>query len=201
MKNILIPLIAFLLVGFNHRDSTLTKSERAMAVKELTKTYKHLNKSLKGLSEAQLNYKIDQNSWSIAECTEHIALSEYGIFAMLEGLLKEPADPTKRSEVSLSDEAVLKIIIDRSNKVKAQESLVPKDKYGSQKAALEAFKSKRKDNIKFIKDTQDDFRNRYAKLPFGTIDAYQVVLFLSGHTERHVLQIEEIMAHENFPTK
>jgi hypothetical protein len=37
------------------------------------------------------------------------------------------------------------------------------------------------------------------ELPFGTIDAYQGILFMSAHTERHVRQIEEIMDDENFP--
>jgi hypothetical protein len=37
-------------------------------------------------------------------------------------------------------------------------------------------------------------------LPFGTIDGLQILLFMSGHTERHVAQMEEVMANENFPS-
>jgi hypothetical protein len=33
------------------------------------------------------------------------------------------------------------------------------------------------------------------------VDAYQILLFMSAHTERHVRQIEEIVVHENFPKK
>ncbi|HCO82594.1 MAG TPA: DinB family protein, partial [Arenibacter sp.] len=46
---------------------------------------------------------------------------------------------------------------------------------------------------------QDDLRNRYQQLPFGTVDAYQILLFMSGHTERHIKQMEEVMDDEDFP--
>ena len=51
----------------------------------------------------------------------------------------------------------------------------------------------------YLKDTADDLRNHYAQSPFGTLDGLQVLLFMSGHTERHVAQMEEVMAHADFP--
>jgi len=37
--------------------------------------------------------------------------------------------------------------------------------------------------LKFIKEPKDDLRNRYFDFPFGKLDAYQIVLFMSGHTK------------------
>jgi hypothetical protein len=31
------------------------------------------------------------------------------------------------------------------------------------------------------------------------MDAYQFLLLMAGHAERHTLQIEEVKAHQNFP--
>jgi glutamate formiminotransferase len=46
----------------------------------------------------------------------------------------------------------------------------------------------------------DDLRTHVGDHPaFGALDAYGWVLFLSGHTERHTLQIEEIKADPAFP--
>ena len=53
--------------------------------------------------------------------------------------------------------------------------------------------------MEFVASTDADLRNHYAQLPFGTIDAYQSLIFMSGHTERHILQIKEIMEDDNFP--
>lgn len=199
MKRALFSFVLVAIFGFGIVASGLTDAERTLGVKEMTKTSKHLQKTVKGLDDAQLNFKPSEEAWSIAECLEHIAISEENIFGMLEGALKTPADPSKRSEVKMQDEQILKMIADRSNKVKTSKPFEPTGKYGSVKATLKTFLAKRKANIKYLKTTDDDLRNHYGQLPFGTIDGLQILLFMSAHTERHVLQMEEVMAHENFP--
>jgi hypothetical protein len=199
MKKILLPLLVLGLASFNGADTKLTDAERKFAVNEMNHSSEHLMTAVKGLSDAQLNFKSSPESWSVAECTEHIAISENNIFGMLETALKTPADPSKRSEVKVTDEQLLAMIVDRSNKVKTNEAFVPTGRWGSHEATVKEFLEKRKAHIDFVKKTQDDLRNRYQQLPFGTIDAYQVLLFMSSHTERHVKQIEEIMANPGFP--
>lgn len=201
MKKIILPLAALILVSFTVSDTPLTKAERKMAVKELMKTQKHLLKTVKGLSEAQLNFKSSPDSWSVAECMEHIAISENMIFGQLEEALKTPADPSRRSEVKMSDEQLLSMIVDRSHKAKAPENFQPSGKYGSYEGALKEYKEKRAEHIKYVKNTDDDLRNHYLPSPIGTVDAFQVLLFMSAHNERHVKQMEEVMADKNFPKK
>ena len=201
MKKILLPLLLIAMVSFTTINTTLTKEERKLASSEMMKTSKHLQKAVKGLSVEQLNFKASPESWSVAECTEHIALSENNIFGMLMGTLETTPDASKRSEVKMTDQQILEIIVDRSNKVKTQKAFEPSGKWGSHEATLAAFLEKRKTNIEFVKTTEEDLRNRYQQLPFGTIDAFQILLFMSAHTERHILQIEEVKANANFPKK
>ncbi len=199
MKKLMLPIVALLLVGFITTNQKLTQAERNFAIEEMTKTQERVLSAIKGLSTEQLNFKSSPESWSIAECTEHIALSENNIFGMLQGALETTPDPSKRSDVKMTDEQILQLITNRSQKVKTRESFEPTGKFGTHKETVKAFKKKRKKNIRFVEDTNEDLRNRYAQLPFGTIDAYQILLFMSGHTERHVQQIEEIMNHPDFP--
>jgi hypothetical protein len=42
-------------------------------------------------------------------------------------------------------------------------------------------------------------RNHVAQMPFGYIDAYQLIVFISAHTRRHIMQIEEVKANPAFP--
>ena len=42
-------------------------------------------------------------------------------------------------------------------------------------------------------------RNYVLQMPIGSIDAYQMLLYISAHTKRHTLQIEEIKANPAFP--
>tara|TARA_R110002096_G_scaffold106507_7_gene233992 strand:- start:41 stop:646 length:606 start_codon:yes stop_codon:yes gene_type:complete len=199
MKKVILPIVLLAVLAFGVVNSTLTDAEREFAVKEMTKSHDHFLNAIQGLNEEQLNYKATDDSWSIAECAEHIAISENMIFGLLQGTLANEADPSKRSEVKVSDEGLIAMIEDRSNKVKTSEAFEPSGKYGSFEETVEEFKSKRKEHIEYVKSTQDDLRNRYQQLPFGTVDAYQILLFMSGHTERHIKQMEEVMDDEDFP--
>jgi hypothetical protein len=199
---LIIPVV--LLMSFTAVEPGLTKAERKAVIESLNQTRTDLLTSIKGLSPAQLNFKSSSDSWSIAECVEHIAISENNLFGMIQGTLKESANPAKRSEIKLKDEQVLPAIADRSYKVKTQEAFVPTGKFGSHENTLKEFLNKRKENIKYLKSTGDDLRNHFFTFPveaLGTLDSYQLFFFMSGHTKRHTLQIEEIKSNPAFPKK
>ena len=199
MKKIILPIVMFVLVSFTAGTVKLTDAEREMAVKELTESQKELLVALDGLSDAQLNYKPDAETWSLAEITEHLAITENMIFGMVTESLKTPADPSKRGDVKMTDEQILGYMEDRSTKFKTQEPMEPTGQFGDFKITLDAFKDSREDHIDYLKDTGDDLRNHYAQMPFGTLDGLQVILFMSGHTDRHVQQMHELMSGTDFP--
>ena len=190
-----LPVILSFTLGYNE----LTQKERKDAVSYFKETQNALIKEIKGLSESQLKWKPLDSVWSIAECVEHIALSEKNLFDMTMGCLKGNADPSKRSQLKFSDEAVKKFITDRSFRVKTREGFIPTGQFGNTEQTLATFNEKREALIKYMKDTKDDLRNHFAEMPFGLLDTYQMLLFLSGHTKRHTLQIEELKANPGFP--
>jgi len=91
------------------------------------------------------------------------------------------------------------MITSRDNKVKTQEAFEPSGKFSSHNETVTELLTKRNAHIEYVKTTKDDLRNHSGKLPFGTIDGVQILLFMSGHTERHVAQMKEVMAHLDFP--
>lgn len=199
MKKIILPIVMFVLVSFATGTTRLTDAEREMAVKELTHSRDEVLIALDGLSESQLNFKPDDETWSLAEITEHLVITENGIFGMMEESLKTPADPSRRGEVKMTDEQILGFIEDRSTRVKTQQQMEPTGQFGDFEATLEMFKDRREKHLDYLKETDDDLRNHYAQLPFGTLDGLQVILFLSGHTDRHVQQMHELMSDPRFP--
>ena len=201
MKKIVLPMLLLLFVGFSSNPLKLTDEERTKAVEELTNTRDRMLTVIDGLSEAQLNFKSSPESWSVAECVEHLAISENMFDQMLSGALQAPADPAKRTEIKMADDQLMAMIVDRSNRVKTSEPFEPSGKFGSHEETVKAFASKRDEHIEYMKGTEDDLRHHYGQLPFGTIDAYQILMFMSGHTERHVRQMEEVIAAENFPSE
>ena len=75
MKRLFAPLVALILFGFGVTGDKLTDEERTKVVTKLTETHEYLLKTIEGLSEDQLNYQSSPESWSIANCLEHITIS------------------------------------------------------------------------------------------------------------------------------
>ena len=183
--------------------ATLSKQERADGVKYLEETRKKFLASVKGLSDAQLKFKAAPDRWSIAEVSEHIALSEDLIFGNVTGrIMKSPAAPEKKEMVKGKDEMLRKTITDRSKKGQAPEPLKPSNKWATEKEIIAAFTASRNKTVQYVKTTNDDMRSHFGDHPaFKTLDAYQWLLLLAGHSERHTLQILEVKADPKFPKK
>ncbi len=201
LKLFTLALALLLASSFRPILTTISDAERKAALDYMTETKDKLVKDLTGLSEEQLNFKPTPESWSVAECLEHIAFSEGTLFGAMQGTLKDPADPSRRGEIKMTDDQVKGMISSRERKVKTQEAFVPKKQYGSAEGSLKVFLSQREKNMAYVKSTQDDLRNHYMVMPFATFDGYQMLLFIAGHSARHTAQLEEVMANANFPKK
>lgn len=200
MKRILLSLTNLVLISSTLLAQThLSAEDRSKAIDYLKETQSAYLKVVKGLSDEQLNFRSDEESWSVAECVEHITASEQSFFDLVEMTLKTDPDPSLRSEVKLSDQEVIGIMENREQKVKTRPDLEPTDRYTGFDNSIDEFKSKRKSIIKYIKTTNDDLRNRYFDFPFGKVDSYQILLLISAHVTRHTKQIQEIIANSNYP--
>jgi hypothetical protein len=203
MKRLLMP-IALLVVlssaSLRLAPGTLTPDERKFAIDYYEKTKARLLADVKGLSQAQLNWKADTSRWSVYQCTEHIALAEGLIWQWIQMTEHQAATPEKRSEVKHTTEDVIALTTDRSHKFKAPEPLRPGTQFASEQAAVDAFVLRRDSTIDYLRMTQDDLKDHYFVHPaFGTMDMYQALLFLAAHSARHTAQLEEVMASPGFP--
>ena len=197
-------VMAVLLLGVAFslaQTTTLTPEERESALKSLQATHDAFLHSISGLSEKQWKFKPAPDRWSVAEVSEHIALSESMIFGFVQGkIMAGPATPEKRAEVKVTDEIILQKVPDRSHKAQAPEFLKPTGKWANRDEVTKAFEDARKATMNYVKTTQDDLRDHFGPHPLlGTMDAYQWILLISAHSERHTKQIEEVKADPNFP--
>ena len=104
MKKHLFLGSAILLLSFVATDNSITKQERKSAASLLKDTEAGVFSSVKGLSDAQLKFKPAPDKWSVEECLKHIAISEKLIRGMIDGALKQPANPEKRADIKVTDE-------------------------------------------------------------------------------------------------
>jgi len=183
------------------QTTTLTAAEREAALKQLERTKDAFLKSISGLSEKQWTFKPAPDRWSIAEVAEHITVSEGTIFGLVQNkIMNSPAAPEKRTETQGKDEVILKNVPDRSHKAQAPEFLKPASRWPNREALTKAFEDARKATEDYVRTTNDDLRDHIGPHPvFGPLDAYQWILLISAHSDRHTQQIEEVKADPNYP--
>jgi len=175
---------------------TITSQERETLINHLEKTRKLFLESLTGVSDGQWNFKQAPERWSVGECAEHITLTENMLFEYITGqVLKTPAAASASTSGRSTDEEVLKTVVDRSKKGKAPEVIQPGGKFTSQAALIEEFNRRRDHTIEYVRTTQEDLRSHL----IGKMDGYQYLLMLSGHSQRHTLQIQEVKADSGYP--
>jgi hypothetical protein len=200
MKKLLLFAPALLLFSFKLTDTKLTKEERAGAVKLLMDTEKGVFDQVKGLSDAQLQFKPAADRWSVEECVKHIAVTEQALWKMTDSIIRQTATPDQRSEVKTTDQQIVQMIENRTQKFKTMDPFKPENTpYKSTTDALASFKANRAKLVAYVKTTQEDLRDHIATMPFGKLDSYQMILFIAAHSNRHTQQIEEVKADPGFP--
>jgi len=190
--------LALVATAARAQETTQADKDKALAYLETTK--KGVLNATKGLSEAQWNFKAAPDKWSVAQCAEHIAAAEDFIRGMIvEKIMKAPAAPDR--DIAKLDAGVIAMIPDRSTKAQAPEPLVPTNRFGSPEGSLKHFVESRGTTEDFLKKTPD-LRAHATDSPLGSkLDAYEWVLFIAAHSERHTKQILEVKADANFPRK
>ena len=178
----------------------LPSNDKEFLLDYFQQTTNNLKQSVKGLSEAQMQYKAAPDKWSISQCLEHIILTEKALFEMSQELMKKPANPARRKDVKVTDEDLMAGITNRSKKAKATKDLEGKGRYTDPKQALNDLMKERSKVLNYISNTSaESMRNHIDDSPFGAIDAYQSFIFIAGHSARHTLQIEEVKSSPGFP--
>jgi uncharacterized damage-inducible protein DinB len=184
----------------------LAPKERAFLVEYLQETREKLLVEVAGLSEAQMKFKPDAETWSIAENVEHIALVENSVFASVtEKIMKSPARPELKGARGPRVNDLTPIIVATNRtarRFKAPEPFKPVKHYATAATACADIEQARAKTLQYAQTATEDLRAHFADNPIvGTIDAYQWLLFIAAHGERHCAQIAEVKAHPGFPRR
>jgi hypothetical protein len=176
---------------------TLTPKERDAAIEYLQKSSNGVRQAVEKMTDAQWKFKPAPDRWSAAECVEHVVASDQMLF--LFATEKLMAMPPSESPERRTDEAVIAASASRDRKVKTMEFLEPKSRFSSRKEALDALAQTRERIANYIRTTNADLRAHGIKSYGAYSDAYQFLLTISAHAERHTAQIEEVKASPGFP--
>jgi len=174
----------------------LTSLERQRLVAHLEMTESWLADVVHGVSAAQAQFRPAPGAWSILEVVDHLVVSERVYWQDFEKAMKGP--PSKQVRPG-ADADVLWYGIDRSQRQTALPAENPKGQVPDLRAGLEAFRKLRARMLEYARTTGDDLRSHVVQREQS--DAYQWLVLVSAHAQRHILQVREIKADTKFPKR
>jgi hypothetical protein len=161
--------------------------------------------SISGLSDEQLNYKSEGDSWSICDIVHHLALTDDANAKLMSNLLKRaraensPPDLSPdSSELHSADELFARVA---EPKFQAPEFVAPQSHLPVEDSLLR-LKASRERMLETIDQLANfDLNQLTHPHPFaGPLNAHQWILMAGGHEHRHTQQIKRMKARPDFPS-
>lgn len=197
MRTVPIAAVIWLALGASSAPAApLTRMERQHLVAHLEMTGSWLVDVVSGLSPAQLRFRPAPGSWSILEVVDHLVVAEPIYWQDLQKAMQAP--PAKQRRPA-TDEGMLWYGIDRTQRQKALATEDPKGQLRDLQAGLNALGKLHARVLEYARTTNDDLRSHVVERE--QCDAYQWLLLISTHAQRHILQIREIKSDPKFPKK
>lgn len=176
--------------------------DRATLLADLERTRSLFLAAIDGLSEAQWNWRPAPDRWSVGECAEHITRTEAALRGAIAGVASGPVDAEMLAKSHGKVAAIREKLVDRSFKAQAPEPLNPMQAGDVRPAAAIVGDFNFERGRVYELATSADLLGRAAMNPVvGELDLLGWIYFLSGHVERHTLQIEEVKASEGYPAR
>jgi uncharacterized damage-inducible protein DinB len=157
--------------------------------------------AVSNLTEAQGGFRTAENQWTIAEIVEHISIVNDGMLRITHKLLKEAEAAPKPPKADLNlGHTALDENGEQPPPFQAPERAHPKggasieDSLAKLRATLAGFAE-----IQPRLEAVDLSEQMFSHPAFGPINAYQWMVLLGEHEDRHRGQIERLKATAGFP--
>ena len=177
----------------------ISEGDRASLVQDLERSRAMFLQAIADVrSEAQWNYKPAPDRWSVGECAAHIIAAEEYFRQNIATAMKSPPLPAAPQGAD-RDAVIAKLIRDRTQRFQAPAGIEPTGKVVPKPETIAAFEATRAKTLEYVRTTGDALREHGSGTPPNVTTAYQLILMLSGHTERHTAQLLEVKASPGYP--
>jgi DinB superfamily len=179
----------------------ITTEERAQVLRWLEESHNDFFAAIDRLSDGQWNWKPAPERWSVAEIAEHIVLAEALLFNFARKAIGGIPNPCWDEQTNGKTELLIQAMPAREGKATAPEPLVPRERL-TRTEVKDRFARKRIDIVEFTNETPlalKEFTLPHPFPAFGTLNAYQWLIYVPLHTLRHNKQIAEVKAATGYP--
>ena len=181
--------------------TVIDQSERDHLVNLLSESRDKVFISTDQLSVKQWTFRQNKESWSIGDNVEHLGLVEPILFGQVTSALVSDVNPNWAEATAGKENLLKEKLLDRSTRRDAPNAVLPAG--GVEPAyARRVFKEHRDVSLQFTLETVKPLKAHTAdhrRPVYGTLNAYQWLLFIAYHTLRHVKQIADVTCAPGFP--
>jgi DinB superfamily len=157
--------------------------------------------AVSNLSESQANFRPDENQWTIAEIVEHVSIVNDGFLRLTHKLLKEaestprpPRDDLNLGHTSLDENGQQQGPFQAPERVRPRGDARIEDSLAKMRVSLDGLAEIR------LRLEAVDLSEQMFPHPFlGPINAYQWMVLLGEHEDRHRDQIDRLKAAAGYP--
>lgn len=199
---ILLPVSAFADADPNPR---LTDAEFVELNKMMDDAQDMLLGLITGLTDEQWNFKQNDERWSVAECTEHIVRSQRALFDAAKQAMAAPENPEWAEKTATKNDFIRRVMPNRNpggaGGAQAPQEIRPTEHW-SRQHAIEEFYKIHGEVRAYIETMDREIKNHTFEHPFpvfGTLNAYDWLIYVPLHTVRHSKQIIEVQSDPNYP--
>jgi len=189
------------MVPLRAADPHISAEERIQVLKWFDESHKEFSLAISGVSGAQWNWKPAPAEWSIGEAAEHVVLAEALLFGLVRKALAVPPNPAWEEQTKGKTELLIRALPSGEGNALAPEPLVPRE--GLTRAQVtERSERQHVDIVTFASETQRALKEHTIVHPFpifGTLNAYQWLLYVPLHTIHHCKQIAGVKVLPRYP--
>jgi hypothetical protein len=196
-----IALLSLLCAPLFGSDAHMTAEERTKVMNWMEESRKEFLAAIDGVTEEQWKWKSAPERWSVGETAEHIVLAEALLFGNVQKAISSPPNPAWEEKTKGKTEFIERVMAPRLGKATAPDPIVPQGKL-TQTEVRERFLKQRAEIEKFAQETTVELKQFTVEHPFAvfnTLNAYQWLIYIPLHTERHDKQIAEVKATAGYP--
>lgn len=155
--------------------------------------------SFNTLNQAELEFKPTENTWSILECVEHVFLIGEAVLKVVETPPKTEKAENEKTELFGEEKLNKLLVINRAFKVPAPDFVCPKGRFTKSTDAIQDINFIINKIIHHINSNPIDLETITIKHPvLGAMTKIDWIHFMISHTNRHILQIEELKTLADF---
>jgi hypothetical protein len=183
-------------------NPNISTEERTQVLKWLGESHNEFFEAIDGVSDAQWEWKPAPERWSLGETAEHIVLAEALLFGFVRKAMAALPDPTWEEQTKGKTELLIQVMPSRQAKGLAPEPIMPHERL-TRAQVKERFEKQRMDIVDFARESQIAWKEHTIVHPFpafGTLNAYQWLIYVPLHTIRHNQQIAEVKASLGYPS-